>query len=71
MKTSYIIERRSIPIVIQKTESEKKFQENLYSFKNNSWNPDIQSPPNDFMLKLLDRINNYYDCKVVCNSQKK
>lgn len=71
MKSSYISERRSIPITIPRNNSYNFDRQNLYSTKNNSFNPNINSPPNDWMCKLLERVNNYYDCKILCNSAKK
>ena len=40
------------------------------SLKNNLFDPDINSPPSDWMYKLQARINYYY-CNDACNSEKK
>jgi len=57
-----------IPIVINKIQpSKEKF--NQYSLKNNLFDPAKSSPPNEFMLKLYNRVSVYetYSLPVVQN----
>jgi len=51
-----------IPILIQKSPtnaSPSSFSDNTYILKQNSFDPTKHSPPNDFMLKLQSRMNNF------------
>ena len=72
MKSSYIQERRSLPILVHKEPvlcpSPKSIE---CSIKNNLFDPNINSPPSDWMIKLQSRINTYYTESKICNSEKK
>ncbi len=71
MKSSYIHERRSIPILVPKEHTLPPSPKSVEcSLKNNLFDPDINSPPSDWMFKLQTRINHYY-CNDVCSSAKK
>jgi hypothetical protein len=71
MKSSYIQERRSIPILVPKEQVQPPSPKSVEcSLKNNLFDPDINSPPSDWMYKLQARINYYY-CNDACNSAKK
>jgi hypothetical protein len=48
---------RSIPIPIQKSPTNSSFSDNTYILKQNSFDPTKSSPPNDFMIKLTNRLN--------------
>ncbi len=51
-----------IPILIQKSPTNislSSFRDNTYILKQNSFDPTKNSPPNDFMLKLQSRMNNF------------
>ena len=47
----------SVPILIQKSPTNQLFSDNTYILKQNSFDPMKFSPPNDFMLKLTNRMN--------------
>jgi hypothetical protein len=72
MQTAYIQERRSIPILVpEKTNQLPSPKSNECSLKYNLFDPNINSPPSEWMMKLQYRIDNYYNDKRVCNSSKK
>lgn len=52
---------KSIPvsdsIPMQKSPTNNLFSDNTYILKQNSFDPMKSSPPNDFMLKLTNRMN--------------
>ena len=49
----------SIPISIQQSPTNSSiFRDNTYILKQNSFDPTKSSPPNNFMLKLTNRMNN-------------
>lgn len=81
MRSSYIHERRSVPIFIPKeTISPPSPKSVECAVKNSLFDPDIKSPPNDWMMKLQSRIEKYYNVDITdadsgesntCNSEKK
>ena len=52
---------KSIPIPMQKSPTNQivytSFRDNTYMLKQNSFDPTKCSPPNEFMLKLKNRMN--------------
>uniref|UniRef100_A0A6C0DIK5 Uncharacterized protein n=1 Tax=viral metagenome TaxID=1070528 RepID=A0A6C0DIK5_9ZZZZ len=70
-KTKQICQKTTIiPIVekIVKNEIENQYNKNnQYSLKNNLFDPTKNSPPNDFMIKLYNRVSIYdsYSLRVV------
>ena len=49
---------KSIPIPMQKSPTnQNSFRDNTYILKQNSFDPTKCSPPNDFMIKLKNRMN--------------
>jgi hypothetical protein len=58
---SFISIPKSTPIPIQKSPTNQilyaSFRDNTYILKQNSFDPTKNSPPNDFMLKLQNRMN--------------
>ena len=72
MRTSYIQERRSIPIIIpERVDAPPSPKSVECSLKHNLFDPNINSPPSEWMMKLQYRIDNYYNCNTLCNSEKK
>lgn len=72
MDSSYIQERRSIPILVPTQHTLPPSPKSVEcSLKNNLFDPDINSPPSDWMYKLQARINNYYNCNEQFNREKK
>jgi hypothetical protein len=58
---SFISLPKSTPIPIQKSPTNQiqysSFSDNTYILKQNSFDPTKSSPPNDFMIKLTNRLN--------------
>ena len=58
---SFISIPKSSPIPIQKSPTNQiqytSFRDNTYILKQNSFDPTKSSPPNDFMIKLTNRLN--------------
>lgn len=72
MDSSYIQERRSIPILVPTQHNLPPSPKSVEcSLKNNLFDPDISSPPSDWMCKLQSRINSYYTCNKEYNCEKK
>jgi hypothetical protein len=72
MNTSHINERRSIPILVpDKNVSPSSPKSVECSIKKDLFDPNINSPPSDWMCKLQIRINGYYNNNELCNSEKK
>ena len=70
---TYLINERTKHIPIQKTLSTnmKDFSniQSEYSLKQNCFDPTKCSPPNDFMLKLQNRMKSYNSADNLCNLQ--
>ena len=72
MNTSHFNERRSIPILVpNKIISPPSPKSVECSIKKDLFDPNINSPPSDWMCKLQIRINGYYNNNELCNSEKK
>lgn len=72
MNTSHFNERRSIPILVPtKIISPPSPKSVECSIKKDLFDPNINSPPSDWMCKLQIRINGYYNNNELCNSEKK
>ena len=59
----YVIRERSLPIPIKQnlpTSMKINSPKGEYSLKQNFFDPTKNSPPNEFMIKLHMRMNNYY-----------
>ena len=61
LSVQHVIRERSniIPINIIRNSNYDSKQNNEYSLKQNWFDPTKNSPPNDFMIKLFNRLNNY------------
>ena len=61
LKQKIIYERSKIIPIPQHSPTNKKvsFRENEYSLNNSFFDPSKSSPPNDFLLKLKLRMNQY------------
>jgi hypothetical protein len=57
----HVIHERSniIPINIVRNDNSETQLHNEYSLKQNWFDPTKSSPPNDFMIKLFNRLYNY------------
>ena len=64
-------ERKSIPIYIQKEQLPPSPKSTECSLKNNLFDPIIGSPPNEWMMKLTNRIDNYYNEKQISRNEEK
>jgi hypothetical protein len=72
MQSAYIQERRSVPIMVPKEHVLPPSPKSVEcSIKNNFDDPIINSPPNEWMTKLMSRIDNYQTANKKCNSAKK
>jgi len=71
--STHVINERSKQIPIQKNLSTnmKDFSNipSEYSLKQNFFDPTKSSPPNDFMLKLQNRMKSYNSADNLCNLQ--
>ncbi len=61
MQSSKVIYERSniIPINTFRNDNYESEKKNEYSLKQNWFDPTKNSPPNEFMIKLYCRLNNY------------
>jgi len=71
LANSFFQERKSIPIYIQKEQLPPSPKSTEYSLKNNLIDPVIGSPPNEWMMKLTNRIDTYYNEKQISRNEEK
>jgi hypothetical protein len=66
------IEKNTIIPIVKKIQQTKENIDNQYSLKNNLFDPSKSSPPNEFMLKLYNRVSIYEQYSLTLQfSQKK
>jgi len=66
------IEKKTIIPIVKKIQQTKENIDNQYSLKNNLFDPSKSSPPNEFMLKLYNRVSIYEQYSLTLQfSQKK